>query len=68
MVLCGALEMDSKSPLLSAVAESLYEQLQAASVELQPETFALMVRACIKVVDLQACSDFLARIEAWKAR
>ncbi|CAK9008717.1 unnamed protein product [Durusdinium trenchii] len=64
MVLAGGLELEPCSRLLSGVAKSLYEQLSRASVEIQPETFSLMVRACIKVVDLGACSEFLCKIEA----
>jgi len=75
MVLSGALELELETPtgptqptagtqLLSGVARSLCDQLTQASVEIQSETFALMVKACIKVNDLTACSDFLCRIEA----
>jgi len=66
MVLRGALELEVEkpNPLLSGVAKSLCDQLTSASVEIQSETFALMVKACIKVLDLPACSDFLCRIEA----
>eukprot|EP00435_Cladocopium_sp_Y103_P053720 s2852_g17.t1 len=66
MVLSGALELELETPtqLLSGVARSLCDQLSGASVEIQSETFALMVKACIKVNDLTACSDFLCRIEA----
>ena len=66
MVLSGALELELETPtqLLSGVAKSLCDQLTGASVEIQSETFSLMVKACIKVMDLTACSDFLCRIEA----
>ncbi|CAJ1450192.1 unnamed protein product [Effrenium voratum] len=66
MVLRGALEMDvdRSNQFLSSVASSLYDQLSAASVEIQAETFSMMVRACMKVLDLSACRDFLLRIEA----
>eukprot|EP00438_Fugacium_kawagutii_P032727 Skav229147 [mRNA] locus=scaffold1875:242981:245351:+ [translate_table: standard] len=66
MVLQGALELELETPnkLLSGVARSLCDQLTRASVEIQAETFSLMVKACIKVMDLTSCSDFLCRIEA----
>lgn len=66
MVLHGVLEMEASGPnsVLGGVARSLSDQLSAASVEILSETFGLMVRSCIKVVDLPSCSDFLLRMEA----
>jgi len=66
MVLQGALEMEAEgpNPVLGSVAKSLAEHLTTASVEILPETYGFMVRACIKVLDLPACSDFLVRMEA----
>eukprot|EP00931_Biecheleriopsis_adriatica_P005612 TRINITY_DN107105_c0_g1_i1.p1 TRINITY_DN107105_c0_g1~~TRINITY_DN107105_c0_g1_i1.p1 ORF type:complete len:559 (+),score=85.54 TRINITY_DN107105_c0_g1_i1:252-1679(+) len=66
MVLHGLLKLETNGSrdVLAGVPKGLCYQLNSSLVEIQSSTYTLMVKACIKVRDLQAASDFLVMIEA----
>merc|ERR1712228_306397 len=59
MVLSGAIKFRRVD-----VAKHLYDQLAEQQVEIQEQTYALMIESCIQGGDLKSASDFLMKMEA----